>query len=458
MTNNEIKLRIIPTSEGYYDALRNMYFYNYTDHLGNVRLSYSDADGNGGVTGDIVVNECSGGYCNNYIITGEIEGVTNYYPFGMLLENHNYQATNSNTYKYKYNAKELQETGLYDYGWRQYMPDIGRWNGIDQLAESYMPTSTYAYVANNPVLRFDVDGRWFNDDGTINTSGHTPSFVSGHQYLNSFLGANNSNSGGGGSTGGYTFTGNNAASLFNYFKNGGSMNGISFNNGYANWYTLDGTDSMYVGSNGMANVSSADMIMHSVPVQDPSWTVYKNFTDWGATTAGGGFKYIADQRTSYYNSGYWIDNLGTVRSTAYADRAADSQIGLRSSYVRNTAMFGKYAKRAGYLGYAISAGQIGYGVYKDGGKFGVRAQVATANVAGGMAGAAAGAWLGAKVLAPIGGAIGVAFFGVGAAPGAAIGAAIGGAIGGIVGGIVGGIYGGDYAEEVASGILNKPDY
>lgn len=35
----EIKLRIIPTSEGYYDALLNQYIYNYTDHLGNVRLS-----------------------------------------------------------------------------------------------------------------------------------------------------------------------------------------------------------------------------------------------------------------------------------------------------------------------------------------------------------------------------------------------------------------------------------
>ncbi|WP_394337917.1 hypothetical protein [Chryseobacterium nematophagum] len=29
----EMKLRIIPTSEGYYDALLNHYIYNYTDHL-----------------------------------------------------------------------------------------------------------------------------------------------------------------------------------------------------------------------------------------------------------------------------------------------------------------------------------------------------------------------------------------------------------------------------------------
>jgi len=122
------------------------------------------------------------------------------------------------------------------------MPDIGRWNGIDQLAEAYLSTSTYAYVANNPILRFDVDGRWFNDDGTINTSGHTPGFVSGHQYLNSFLGANNSNGGGGNS--GYTLTGNGAISAFNFFKNGRDMDDLSFKNGYMSWWT-DEEDAKY---------------------------------------------------------------------------------------------------------------------------------------------------------------------------------------------------------------------
>ena len=47
------------------------------------------------------------------------------------------------------------------------MPDLGRWNGIDQLAESYLSTSPFAYVANNPISSFDVDGRWFNDGGSI---------------------------------------------------------------------------------------------------------------------------------------------------------------------------------------------------------------------------------------------------------------------------------------------------
>ena len=161
MTNDEMKLRIIPTSEGYFDALRNKYFYNYTDHLGNVRLSYSDADGNGEVTGDILVDDCydtpDGQMCNNYIITGEAEGVTNYYPFGMM---HNAQSYNvNNIYNYKFNNKELQETGMYDYGARFYMPDIGRWGVVDPLAEKSRRFSTYTYALNNPVMFIDPDGR-----------------------------------------------------------------------------------------------------------------------------------------------------------------------------------------------------------------------------------------------------------------------------------------------------------
>jgi len=35
---------------------------------------------------------------------------------------------------YKYDGKELQKTGMYNYGARMYMPDLGRWGVIDPLA------------------------------------------------------------------------------------------------------------------------------------------------------------------------------------------------------------------------------------------------------------------------------------------------------------------------------------
>ncbi|WP_365984036.1 RHS repeat-associated core domain-containing protein [uncultured Chryseobacterium sp.] len=337
---------------------------------------------------------------------------------------------------YKYNSKELQETGMYRYGWRDYMPDIGRWNGIDQLAESYLSTSTYAYVANNPVSNADVDGRWFNDDGSIDVSGTANGFVRTRSYSQSYLGQYPGQGGGGG---GYTFTGNAAASMFDYFANGGDINGISFNKGWATWSTLDNSNNfMYNDYDSMVTGFTGGVTLHRAKVSnDTSWDAYKNWADWGSTAADEGFKYVVKQRTDLYNNGYWIDNLGQMRSTAYAGRAADSQIGLRSTYLRNTKMFAKYSKRAGYVGYAISAAQIGYGIYEDKGKFGKNSQIATAGVAGGLGGAALGAWAFGKA----GGLIGTVIGPEGTAAGAVIGA------------IVGGFWGGEIAEGWANDLL-----
>ena len=60
------ELQFVPTSEGYFDYVKNKYIYNYTDHLGNVRLSYAK---NG--TGTEVIEE------------------SNYYPFGLKHEGYN---------------------------------------------------------------------------------------------------------------------------------------------------------------------------------------------------------------------------------------------------------------------------------------------------------------------------------------------------------------------------------
>ena len=57
-----------------------------------------------------------------------------YYAFG--LKHGNPADTSALNYNYEYNGKELQqEIGMYDYGARFYIPDIGRWGVIDPLAE-----------------------------------------------------------------------------------------------------------------------------------------------------------------------------------------------------------------------------------------------------------------------------------------------------------------------------------
>ncbi|MCC3217105.1 RHS repeat-associated core domain-containing protein [Chryseobacterium sp. X308] len=128
-------LKFFPTAEGYFNVETGKYVYNYTDHLGNVRVSYAK---NGAGT--------------------EIIEESNYYPFGLKHEGYNALVGNP-SYKYKYNGKELQESGMYDYGARMYMPDIGRWGVVDPLAEASRQYSPYNYVLNNPIRLIDPDGR-----------------------------------------------------------------------------------------------------------------------------------------------------------------------------------------------------------------------------------------------------------------------------------------------------------
>ena len=84
-----------------------------------------------------------------------------YYPFGLSMEGAWIAgSTDDPRMDYRYNGKELsQETGLMAYGARYYDPSIGRFTGMDPLAEEYAAISPYAYVANNPLLFIDPDGQ-----------------------------------------------------------------------------------------------------------------------------------------------------------------------------------------------------------------------------------------------------------------------------------------------------------
>ena len=59
---------------------------------------------------------------------------------------------------YKYSSKELQETGAYDFGARQYLPDIARWVVPDPLSEKHPDLNPMMYANNNPIRFVDPDG------------------------------------------------------------------------------------------------------------------------------------------------------------------------------------------------------------------------------------------------------------------------------------------------------------
>ncbi|MBD3582197.1 DUF6443 domain-containing protein [Flavobacterium selenitireducens] len=155
-------LDFVSTSEGNLEAsltssgLIFRYVYNYVDHLGNIRIRYA-ADSE---TGEVKILE-----------------ENNYYPFG--LKHNNYNMSRSayidgvgvgpctdcpKSFNYKYNGKEWQdELGInfYDFGFRHYMPDIGRFTTMDPMADFTSYQSPYVVSDNNPVLNMDEDGLGF---------------------------------------------------------------------------------------------------------------------------------------------------------------------------------------------------------------------------------------------------------------------------------------------------------
>ena len=135
-------LEFFPTAEGFYDYKKDQYIYQYKDLLGNTRVSFG----------------------RNSAGALEIVDANDYYPFGMNHLKSGNSFFGAGSYKnYKYNGKELQETGAYDYGARFYMADIGRWGVVDPLAEKMRRWSTYNYAFNNPIMFIDPDGR----EGTL---------------------------------------------------------------------------------------------------------------------------------------------------------------------------------------------------------------------------------------------------------------------------------------------------
>ncbi|UOU98994.1 RHS repeat-associated core domain-containing protein [Chryseobacterium daecheongense] len=127
-------LKFFATAEGYYDFQNNKYIYNYADHLGNIRVSFTREGAQA-----VIVEK------------------NDYYAFG--LKHGNTSDTSGVNYNYEYNGKEFQhEIGMNDYGARFYMPDIGRWGVIDPLAEMFRRHSPYNYAVNNPMKFTDPDG------------------------------------------------------------------------------------------------------------------------------------------------------------------------------------------------------------------------------------------------------------------------------------------------------------
>ncbi|UUC44157.1 DUF6443 domain-containing protein [Flavobacterium cerinum] len=160
-------LKYFSNEEGYVSVNSGTFFnyvYNYKDHLGNVRLSWTWEDKSGSLR---IIDE------------------NHYYPFGLKHTAYNTQeyvyvpslgdAPGYNRpvleqvgtrgvvsiYKDKFNGKELEnDLGLnyYAMDYRQYDGAIGRFVGIDALAGQAADSSPYSFGFNNPAVFNDPTG------------------------------------------------------------------------------------------------------------------------------------------------------------------------------------------------------------------------------------------------------------------------------------------------------------
>lgn len=154
-------LQFFPTTEGYVkntvvSGVNNYsYVYNYTDHLGNVRLSYQDINKDGLVANSEILEE------------------SNYYPFGMKPSGYNSGNLQAN-YKYKFQGQERQdELGLNwdSFKWRNYDYAIGRFMSIDPLSEKDAYQSHYNFSENRVIDGRELEGlEWEN----FRTTGSNP--------------------------------------------------------------------------------------------------------------------------------------------------------------------------------------------------------------------------------------------------------------------------------------------
>ncbi len=120
--------------------------YELSNHLGNVLSVITDN-----------INMQSDSVWANVVSTSD------YYPFGLDMQERSWADTTSLISRYGFNGKEKDSSGewgntSYDYGFRIYNPAIAKFLSVDPLTKSYPMLTPYQFASNTPIMAIDLDG------------------------------------------------------------------------------------------------------------------------------------------------------------------------------------------------------------------------------------------------------------------------------------------------------------
>lgn len=166
---------------------------------------------------------------------GALLETNEYYPYGMLMKNISYKAAGMVVNRYKSNGgSEYEDEGELNYTttfFRNYDVQVGRFTGVDMLAEKFIGINGYQFGANNPVLLSDPSGALtlFSETSKyLKIYGNHESFEDFLTRTAAEFAASNGGPGGGGGGGeaepkddnekGVSFIGESAQTLFSGFQ------------------------------------------------------------------------------------------------------------------------------------------------------------------------------------------------------------------------------------------------
>ncbi|MBN2727738.1 MAG: hypothetical protein JXR53_00785 [Bacteroidales bacterium] len=133
---------------GSYTRVVDMKQYELKDHLGNVRVTFSN------------LKEPQHCYDLSDGWEATASTINNYYSFGMAMPGRNY---NLDEYRFGFNGQE-QDNEIYgdgnslEFKYRIYDPRLGRFMSVDPLFREYPWNSTYAFAENDVIRAIDLEG------------------------------------------------------------------------------------------------------------------------------------------------------------------------------------------------------------------------------------------------------------------------------------------------------------